>query len=819
MTAPPMPLNEQPRLKALRALNVLETAEEERFDRITRLAAAIFHVPIVLVSLIDENRQWFKSCVGTSDRENAREISFCAHAILANEPMVIPDAAQDIRFCDNPLVVGPPHIRFYAGIPLATEDHFNIGTLCLIDNRPRELDAKEIGILTDLARMVEEELKSLENSLLTERLRESQKRFSSAFDHAPIGMTLVSLKGKFLQVNQVLCDLLGYTEAELQTKTFVEVTYPSDLEEDLRNVDALLSGRIQSYRMEKRYVSKTGRLIPTLLSVSLVKDSQQRPLYFVSQIEDISERKEKDEQLRWKTAFFEAQVHSSPDGIIVANNEGNIILQNERIKEIWDMPDAVFNSPRQADRVAWVKGKCKDPEQFTRTIDALSAHPEKTGYDEVETHDGRFFARLSSPVRGKDGTYYGRIWTTRDVTAQKRYEIELKEARIEAETANRAKSEFLANMSHEIRTPLNGIIGMTDLMLGTPLSSEQNQILETIHTAGENLMAIITDVLDFSKIEFGKLEVETHDFDLHTLLGDIVSIQKCRAAAKNLSLISDLEPSLPRTLRGDATRIRQVLTNLVSNAIKFTETGGIRIDVGPSPDRPAGEAGITWVQFRVIDTGIGIPADRLDRLFRVFSQVDASTTRKYGGSGLGLAICLKLVELMGGSIGVQSTSNTGSTFQFEIPLQLAQGSQPAHSQDLATPLPPPSRDHATLPPGLKILVVEDNPTNQKVALQMLGRLGYPAQVANNGVQAVERVQNEAWDLLLMDVHMPEMDGLEATRRIRQLRLPYRPRIVALTADVLKGEREKCLDAGMDDYMTKPVRIDRLKAMLAEVPLP
>ncbi len=815
MIAPKTAPNEPLRLWALRSLHILDSEAEERFDRITRLAGAIFNVPIALVSLVDENRQWFKSCFGLDVRELPREISFCGHAILAGKPFIIQDAAKDERFYDNPLVIGPPHIRFYAGIPLKSEDRFNIGTLCLIDTRPRELDENQISVLSGLAELVEEELNSLENRLLTERLRESQKRFSNAFDYAPIGMALVSLQGKFLQVNQALSDFLGYSEPELQAKTFLELTHPDDLAEDLRNVQSLIAGKVQSYRMEKRYLGKAGNVVPALLNVSLLKDDQNQPLYFVSQIEDISDRKEKEEQLRWKTAFFEAQVHSSPDGIIVANNEGTIILQNERIKEMWDMPDAIFNNPRQEERVAWVRAQCKDPEQFTRTVESLSAHPDEIGYDEIETHDGRFFARLSSPVRGKDGTYYGRIWTTRDVTDQKRYEAELKEARIEAETANRAKSEFLANMSHEIRTPLNGIIGMTDLMLGTTLNSEQTGILETIHTAGENLMTIITDVLDFSKIEYGKLEIDSHDFDLRTLIGDIVSIQKCRAAAKNLDLTFDVDPKLPKTFRGDATRIRQVLTNLVSNAIKFTETGGIRINADLSG---SGENGEKRVQFAVADTGIGIPPDRLDRLFQVFSQVDTSTTRKYGGSGLGLAICLKLVQLMDGTIGVESLPGQGSTFRFEIPLGPPAAASLSQSQRLAistAPAAAPS-DNVPLRTDLHILVVEDNLTNQKVATQILARLGYTARIANNGLEAVDLAQKEKWDLILMDVHMPEMDGLEATRHIRQLALPYRPRIVALTADVLKGEREKCLDAGMDDYATKPVRIDRLKSLLAEV---
>jgi signal transduction histidine kinase len=384
--------------------------------------------------------------------------------------------------------------------------------------------------------------------------------------------------------------------------------------------------------------------------------------------------------------------------------------------------------------------------------------------------------------------------------------------------ANQAKTEFLTNMSHEIRTPLNAITGMTDLMLGTPLTEEQKDFLETIHANGENLLTIVNDVLDFSRIEFGKLELDPHDFNLPDLLGEIAAMFRFRAAEKNLVYTSLIDPDLPTNYRGDATRIKQVFVNLVSNAIKFTEQGEIRIDITGIKSYPGDDADKQRLLFCVMDTGIGIPLDRKDSLFRAFSQADASTTRKYGGSGLGLAICRKLVGLMDGTIGFENRSTGGTTFSFELALPRALLNGPTGGLTTTSKKSPPITAKPESQPPLCILLVEDNPTNQKVVQSILKRLDQKADLANNGLEAIRAVKNKRYDLILMDVHMPEMDGFNATRQIRQKEFDgHRPKIVALTADVLKGEREKCLDCGMDDYATKPVKIEVLRKIIESIP--
>ncbi|MFC1588893.1 ATP-binding protein [Pseudomonadota bacterium] len=393
---------------------------------------------------------------------------------------------------------------------------------------------------------------------------------------------------------------------------------------------------------------------------------------------------------------------------------------------------------------------------------------------------------------------------TSEIEYVKNIEGELKKARDEAERMSRTKGEFLANMSHEIRTPMNGVIGTLQLLEDTPLTESQREYVNVAYKSADALLSILNDILDLSKIEAGKLEFEAIPFDLREIVNDVVVLHALKAEQSGIYLKSEFDDRLPERVIGDPTRMRQVMVNLISNAIKFTKEGGVivRIKLKLKDEKEA------LIRVEVEDTGIGVPSNKHQKLFLAFSQADGSTTRKHGGSGLGLAIVRQLVEMMHGNLGIDSEVGKGSRFWFVIPLGIAAEEKPASTL-------PIKADEKIELQGC-VLLVEDNPINQMVARKMLEKTGLQSELAANGKEALEFLKQEKFDAVLMDCQMPEMDGFEATRLWREQeqhsgngRLP----IIAMTANVMEGDRERCLASGMDDYLGKPVRQAELGAVL------
>jgi PAS domain S-box-containing protein len=1172
----PLPENEGERLAALHGLGILDTAPELAYDELTTLAAYMCQTPIALISLVDENRQWFKSKVGLTAGETPRDVAFCAHTIIQPDLLIVPDAIADQRFANNPLVTSPPSIRFYAGAPLVTEEGHALGTLCVIDHKPRELTPEQANALRILSHQVMAQIRlhkqlatsSRSNVALAElnqalqgeveqrvrvekELSKSRERFELAVRGSQDGLWDWDLETNVVYYSPRWKSILGYEDHEIANglEEWSQRLHPDECEQVLAANYAHIAGATPHYEYEFRLRHKDGSYRWILSRGVAMRDSQGKAYRMAGSHSDLTERKQIEAALRQANDRLDLAVRGSSVAIW-ENDLADSNYRTGRISCINVMEQLGYPAPsgqfKYEELVAQVHPEDRvKVEEDIRTYLAGDS-PEYEVEFRARHHDGSYRWLLSrgvavrdaygKPLRfagtriditelkrieaalraaqeeaaerariaemGRDvaialsqantlreilqscaealvrhlGAFFARIWTldpeeqvlvlqasagrythldgphsmvpvgkykigliaqnrephlTNDVLndpqisdpewarregvlafagyplliegrlmgvlamfarkalspavlqvlrsvaagvalgiERKRQEAELRRAKEAAEAANRAKSVFLAQVSHEVRTPLNAILGMNELALDTPEMEQQRKYLIAIQSSAEALLDVIDDLLDFSKIEAGKLELDRAAFSLSTVLNDTLRSFAPRAHRKGIELVGRIYPDVSDSYIGDAGRLRQVLTNLVGNAIKFTHAGDVFVGVSsfpgslsvPGSQQDAGMGTEIELHFEVKDTGIGIPREKQQKIFEAFEQADSSTTRRYGGTGLGLSIASRLVGLMGGRITVESEPGRGSSFRFTVrlhqplsqpdrasarapielhalpvlivddnascretllewlrewqtePTAVADGSAAmaalrqataagrpfalivldsrlpdtdtrtvaAHvrqTPDLSTcgivlltvedqagemrlyrelgikacvmkpvakeglldalcramslPSPvavaggrpvsacEPETQTAGAPVSsrrLNVLVAEDNPYNQALMEDLLPRRGHSVHVAGDGRAALNLLGKNDFDVMLLDVHMPELDGFHvvAIQRQRELGTGRRLPIIALTARSATGEREQCLQAGMDDYLVKPVRASELFAAIDRV---
>lgn len=1015
--------NEQTRLKALNSYNVLDTLPEKEYDAITRLASYICQVPIALISLIDEDRQWFKSKFGLDAEQTPRADAFCNYTILDDKILEVNNALEDETFKDFKLVTGAPDIRFYAGAPLIDPNGHRLGSLCVIDRVPRKLTDEQKDALRTLA---DEVMSHLQLKKQKQELEESlavHKDFYRLFNSSPEIHLVANTEGKIELINNAIENILGYKPQEavgrslwqfvvgqnreqfvpviekalasqeafeIETETVTadkqvkwigwcainkegkwysngrDITYQKKLVADLEQLSLVASkvyngvvisnaddkivwtndafekitgynindvrdkhlrnvlngtptydqkekldlaiSRKESYQADLLITRKDGKSIWISVINSVVYNAEGKIDKFIRIIIDITSRKNTEKDLD----ILSFAARKSPSGTLIRDKDGKVIWMNEALEKMFGYTLDEMRGKTLGKRMM---GEDSDEKEFDKAVEAVqqkkayelelkvyrkdrtpiwaylsnsplmnemgeverqitvavditerktaeeqlkllslvassttsgvvinnrngevewinSAFEKITGYnlnDVKDLHlgdvlkgeltdvsiierarrlsknkqsfevdllayrkDGQplWLSIINSVILTPNGDVDKYIEVIIDITSKKKVELELISAKEQALQLSRAKDMFISVMSHEIRTPLNAVIGMSRLLIDNDPLESQKENLDILKFSAENLMTLINDVLDFTKIETGNIELEKADVNLREMVHRVVSSMQYRANECNIYLKETVDEALPEFIIADSARLVQVLLNLVNNAIKFTNKGGVTIDLKVLDETSSN----IRIRFAVSDTGIGIATDKLGTIFESFKQAEADTTRKYGGTGLGLAISKRLVELYDSRINVDSVLGQGSTFWFIITFNKSKHNTNTTNDKMEAGL------------RLKILVVDDNQINRILVNKVLQKWGVQADFAENGQEAVDKiVGNMNYDVVLMDVHMPVMGGMEATEIIRAKEDAYFQQlpIIALTASLLSSEVNQMNAAGMNDFILKP----------------
>ena len=942
------PDNEAQRLACLDGYQILDTAADASFDNLTRLAARSCETPIALINFVAADRQWTKSSVGWPLKDIPRQDSICAHTILQAEPVAIGDLTKHARFAKSVFIVEQPCVRSYAGVPLISPDGSRIGTLCVFDPKPRQFTADHLDSLQVLAQQVIAQLElrrqvaaieeaRAQHKVTEDRLRTSEAFYQTLVDTLPQNILRKDLQGRFTFANKKFCHSVGKPLSEIIGKTDFDF-FPREMALKYQRDDARVMTSLENLDTVEPHRTPNGEKLFVHVIKTPLYDSLGRVVGIQGIFWDVTQRKQIEEELAYERDLLRALLDTIPDRIYFKDVQSRFIrcsssmvkrLGAQDVKDVVGKTDFDFHPRELAQEFH------DDEQRIILTGEPLINKLER----QVDLAGNDIWATVTKvPIYNQNGTVTGIIGISRDVTQLKKAEEALEQARDEALESARVKARFLANMSHEIRTPMYSITGMTGLLTDTKLSQEQRDYVQNIRDSTETLLGIINDILDFSKIEAGKLSFENIDFELRESVENTVEMLAEHAQRKGVELNCWIDASVPNALRGDPGRFRQVLANLLANAVKFTEKGEVLVRV----TRVAEPDHNVTLRFTVSDTGVGIDPKAMALIFQPFTQGDGSTTRKFGGTGLGLTISKQIVELMKGEIGVESAPNQGSVFWFNLPFQqqsaaprplrtsddelanvsvliaeshetsrnifsemlaclnvkiaFANGANECLSrlraepadvlildisrlefEDLAvlheikadsalanvkvivlapmgTRLDPammrsagiagymmkPLRQsrlheclrhvlrgsptdettpHAPRPVerrNARVLLAEDNPVNQRLTLRQLKKLGFHADAVANGREVLQAMTQVPYDIILMDCQMPEMDGYETSKAIRRNadgNTGPAPYIIALTANAMLGDRDKCLGSGMNDYLPKPLDLADLEGVL------
>ncbi|MES2454119.1 MAG: PAS domain S-box protein [Bacteroidota bacterium] len=906
--------SEDERIRALHDHNILDTPMEKEFDSISRLAGLICNAPIALITLVDEQRLFYKSIVGAAAKEVPKELAFSTYTIQGTDVLEIPNIALDERFANHPGVKGDPHVRFYAGAPLIDESGYKLGVIGVFDTVPRTLSPEQKDGLKILAKEIITHLTLRRKSA---ELDAKSNRFDEMINLSTVSPEIhciLDYKGKIIFINDAVTSILEYTAEEAMGLSMWGFCFKEDIGRVVRYVEDGLRKGEKQFNVDFRIISKSG--IVRWLSWSMiakkgrwytygrditeskrVENELMKLSFAVSKVNNAVVINDANNHVTWVNDAFEKITGFTLDDLkgkrlgdlirgpktdlelleharemirqhksftvdllayrkdkkpiwlsiyntVVLNDEGKVDIEVEVIIDITDKKkaehelqllslvasktNASVNITDEFGNTTWVNQSLEKLTGYTlgelqgyKLGNILSRGEEERNLIQssrklsennlsyaievpAQTKDGReiWLHVSNTPIINEQGKVDRQIDLITDITQRKQIERELFESNAQALQLSEAKEMFLSVMSHEIRTPLNAVIGMTHLLLESDPKPAQVPDLNVLKFSSENLLNIINDILDFTKIETGNMHLESIPFSIKELSADVLSSLQVSAQQKGNELVLAIDERIPEHILGDKTRLYQVFMNLIGNAVKFTSNGTIQLlaRLQAETENTAG------IYFEVSDNGIGIPQDKLSYIFETFTQAKTDISRKYGGTGLGLAITKKLLKLYGSEIIVESEEDKGTTFSFTIDFQkIPKADQTIQAlQDLESFN------------GKRILVVDDNEINILIAKRILSKMGFELDFASDGATAIEKVKANRYDLVFMDIRMPGIDGFEATAMIRELEGEYFKTvpIIALTASSLQDGEAKFKTSGMNGHILKPFNPNEIRNIIS-----